>query len=123
MMIMLLCCSLTIPLIMIVAGWLLRKRPPAHISSFVGYRTARSMASPESWRFAQEDCGRRWQRAGWAMLLPSAAVQLLLGSRNDDAASMVSLILMTAQTLIMILVTLRTERALRCIFTPDGKRL
>ena len=44
---------------MIVAGWLLRRHPPASINSVVGYRTARSMASPESWRFAQKDCGRR----------------------------------------------------------------
>lgn len=123
MMMVLLCCSLLIPLIMIAVGWLLRKRPPAHISSFLGYRTARSMASPESWRFAQEDCGRRWQRAGWAMLLPSAAVQLLLGSRNDDAASLVSLILMTAQTLVLAIVTYHTEHALRRTFSPDGRRL
>lgn len=54
MMMVLLCFSLLIPLIMIAAGWLLRKRPPAHISGTVGYRTARSMASTESWRFAQE---------------------------------------------------------------------
>ncbi|MGN0971933.1 MAG: SdpI family protein [Aristaeellaceae bacterium] len=123
MLIFLYCCGLLIPLIMIFAGWLLRKRPPAHISGFVGYRTARSMASPESWRFAQEDCGRRWQRAGWAMLLPSLLILLPLCCLSEDAASIISLILMAAQTLIMILVTLRTERALKDAFSPDGKRL
>lgn len=59
MLIVLFCCSLLIPLIMIVAGWLLRRHPPASINIVVGYRSARSMASPESWRFAQKDCGRR----------------------------------------------------------------
>ena len=123
MMIMLLCCSLLIPLIMIVAGWLLHKRPPAHFSSFMGYRTARSMASPESWRFAQKDCGRRWQRAGWAMLLPSVLLLLPLYCLSEDAASIISLILMTAQPLVLAIVTYHTERALRRTFSPDGRRL
>lgn len=57
------------------------------------------------------------------MLLPSVAAQLLSGDCSEDAASLVSLILMAAQTLVMLLVTLRTERALRRTFTPDGRRL
>ncbi|MGN0747029.1 MAG: SdpI family protein [Aristaeellaceae bacterium] len=122
MMIFLLCCDLLIPLMMIVAGWLLRKHPPARISGLVGYRTARSMASMESWRFAQEDCGRRWWRTGWAMLPLSAAVQLPMAGLSMDAASILSLILMTVQTLVMAVVTLRTERALKRTFTPEGQR-
>lgn len=123
MLIVLFCCSLLIPLIMIVAGWLLRRHPPASINSVVGYRTARSMASPESWRFAQKDCGRRWQRAGWAMLLPSLLLLLPLYCLSEDAASIISLILMTAQTLVLAIVTYHTERALRRTFSPDGRRL
>lgn len=57
------------------------------------------------------------------MLLPSVAAQLLSGGCSEDAASLVSLILMAAQTLVLAIVTYHTERALRRTFSPDGRRL
>lgn len=57
------------------------------------------------------------------MLLPSAAAQLLSDGCSEDAASLVSLTLMAAQTLFLAIVTYHTERALRRTFSPDGRRL
>ncbi|VEJ35943.1 Predicted integral membrane protein [Aedoeadaptatus ivorii] len=51
---------LLVPIIMIVFGWLLYARGPKEINPTYGYRTKRSMKSPEAWQFAQKFFGKIW---------------------------------------------------------------
>lgn len=46
--IFLLVCSLLIPAVMIVAGFLMWKHPPKKINGFYGYRTTRSMKNQDT---------------------------------------------------------------------------
>lgn len=78
-----------------------------------GYRTARSMKSQELWDFAQRLCGKLWWRLGWGLLLLSAAVMLLLLSRETAAVGIGGAVLLGIQILTMLGSIVPVERALK----------
>lgn len=45
--------------------------------SFGGYRTKRSVASEEAWKFANRYCGNMWIKCGIAAILPSLVAAFL----------------------------------------------
>ncbi len=47
-----------IPVTAIIAGYMMKYRPPEKINKTVGYRTRRSRASQEAWDFANRYCGK-----------------------------------------------------------------
>lgn len=51
-------CNLLIPVVVIVTGRIMWKHYPKNINGLVGYRTTRSMKNMDTWRFANEYCGR-----------------------------------------------------------------
>lgn len=63
-----LCCDLIIPVLMIVIGRLMWKRPPQRINSLIGYRTSRSMKNMDTWLFAHHYSGKLWWRTGWVII-------------------------------------------------------
>ena len=72
------CCTLLIPIIMIIAGNSMRLGKFKTINSIVGYRTRRSMKNQQTWDYAHRECGRLWVRWGVLMLVPAAVIMLLL---------------------------------------------
>ena len=62
MWVFMLCMALLLPLSMMAFGKLFLVRPPKEINCVFGYRTRRSMSSPEAWAFAHGFCGRLWLR-------------------------------------------------------------
>lgn len=115
-------CNLLIPMSMIICGRLLSLHAPENINGLVGYRTSRSMKNKDTWKFAQEYCGRLWWKIGWAMLPLSILIQLPFYHSSKDAVSAVGGILCTVQTVVIIVSIFPVEKALKANFTEDGRR-
>ena len=95
-------CDLLVPVLMTVAGWMMRKHCPKEINPLLGYRTARSMKNMETWKFAHVYCGRLWWRMGMAMLLPSALLHIPFYS-SSDVIGIVSIVLVALQIVAMVI--------------------
>ena len=118
----LLMCDLIIPIVMLISGRMMLKHCPKRINNIVGYRTTRSMKNMDTWRFANEHCGRLWYKMGLFMLVFSVLVSVLLLRTNDNTYSMISLIFVMLQCIILIVSIIPTELALKKMFYEDGTR-
>lgn len=81
-----------------------------------------SMKNMDTWRFANEHCGRLWYKMGLFMLVFSVLVSVLLLRTNDNTYSMISLIFVMLQCIILIVSIIPTELALKKMFYEDGTR-
>lgn len=117
------CCDLLIPFLMIVFGRLLWKHPPAGINMVYGYRTKRSMKNADTWRFAQEYCGRLWWKIGWIMLGLSAIVHFPFCRASQKTLGRFSSALCFVQCIVLLVSGLPTERALEKNFNDRGERI
>ena len=115
-------CNLLIPVVVIVTGRIMWKHYPKNINGLVGYRTTRSMKNMDTWKFANEYCGRLWYKMGLFMLVFSILVSVLLLRTNDSTYSMISLIFVLLQCIILIASIIPTEIALKKMFYEDGTR-
>lgn len=115
-------CDLLVPIIMIVGGRIMWKHCPKHINGIYGYRTTRSMKNMDTWKFANEHCGRLWYKMGLFMLAFSVLISVLLLRTNDNTYSMISLIFVLLQCIILIVSIIPTELALKKMFYGDGTR-
>lgn len=107
---MLVCCTM-IPAMMIVIGRWFMQGGPKERNMLFGYRTKRSMQSPEMWVFAHHYCGKLWLRLG-LILLPILTMTFIDG-RSDDVIGTSGLVLVTIQILAMIVTIPATEHALK----------
>lgn len=114
-------CDLLIPMLMIIAGRMMWKHPPKKINAIIGYRTSRSMKSVETWKFAQEYCGKLWWKIGWIMLIPSVIIHFPFFGSSDNVIGIVGGILCTVQCIILIAAIFPTEIALKKRFDNQGK--
>ena len=117
-----LCCDVLIPVLMIIAGRMMWKHPPKTINGTVGYRTSRSMMNMDTWNFAHDYCGRLWWKIGWIMLVPSILIHIPLYGKSANAIGIACGLLITVQTIVLIVSIFPTERALKRTFTDSGKR-
>ena len=115
-------CNLLIPVVVIVTGRIMWKHYPKNINGLVGYRTTRSMKNMDTWKFANEHCGRLWYKMGLFMLAFSVLVSVLLLRTNDNTYSMISLIFVLLQCIILSVSIIPTELALKKMFYEDGTR-
>ena len=115
-------CNLLVPVVVFVTGRIMWKHYPENINGLVGYRTTRSMKNMDTWKFANEHCGRLWYKLGLFMLAFSILVSVLLLRTNDNTYSMISLIFMVVQCAVLIVSVIPTEIALKKMFNEDGTR-
>ncbi len=109
-------CDILIPLLMVAGGRMMRKRCPAKINAWYGYRTARSMKNMDTWKFAHEHFGKQWWKIGWIMLLPSALVLLPAYGATENIIAVVFLAVMAVQMVFLLYPIVKTERALKSKF-------
>ena len=107
---------------MIVAGWFMWKHYPKKINSFIGYRTKRSMKNVDTWKFAHENCGKRWWKIGWGLLLPTILVQIPVYGKSDDVIGWMGTAICVVEGIIMLASIIPTEKALKRTFTEEGIR-
>ena len=103
--------------------WIMRKQTPEKINRLVGYRSRRSMKNVETWKFANEYCGRLWWRIGWVMFLFSGLVQIPFMHSSEDTIGIMGGILCTVQTVLLIGSVIPTEIALKKTFFENERRL
>ena len=105
-----------VPIIAIVAGYLMKNRPPDKINNTIGYRTRRSKASQEAWDFANRYCGKNTLIFGIICLIVSVIAGYVLFFRgNTVTGGMVRmLIIMLIQIVLLVIVmALPTEMQLK----------
>ena len=116
-------CALLVPAVMALFGWIFLRRPPKSINSVYGYRTRRSMASPEAWAFAHRACGRVWLR--WGMRTAVLSVLLMLPALGWDVevSAWWMLGLTTLQCAVLFLSMIPVERELKRNFDLSGHKI
>ena len=113
-------CNLLIPLIMLIGGYFIYKKPPKEINSVIGYRTKMSKKNKETWGFAHNYCGKLWIKLGIALFIPSVIVQIPFIHSSDDVIGIVALIVEAVQVLVLIGSIVRVEKALKRTFDENG---
>ncbi len=116
-------CNMLYSVTMIVAGWFMWKHSPKKINSVVGYRSKRSMINMDTWKFAHENCGKRWWKIGWIMLVPTILIQIPFYGKSDDLIGWIGLGICIVECTILLFSIIPTERALKEAFTEDGIRV
>ena len=115
--------DLLIPLLMLVFGWVLLKKPPKQINGIYGYRTARSMKNMDTWNFAHAYCGKLWSKIGGLMFPISMILMLFLKDKDSDTIGLWGGILIAIQTLVLIIAIFPVAHALKKNFDKDGNRV
>jgi hypothetical protein len=105
--------ALLIPLTMLILGlrWWRGRIPPYGGST--GYRTRRSLASPEAWVFAHVFFGRLWTILGAAALPVSLAAMLPCRAGDSERIGWWGLGVCLVQGVVMLAPMVATENALR----------
>lgn len=115
-------CNLIIPVIMVVAGYMMYRHPPKNINAVVGYRTPMSCKNADTWAFAHDYCGKLWLKYGIILLVASAAAQLPFIRSSSDALGVMTLVLEGIQVAALVLSVIPTEKALKKNFDENGNR-
>ncbi len=115
--------DLLIPVMMIIAGWMMWKHTPKRINRWYGYRTERSMKNEDCWLFAHDYCGKSWWKLGWIILAPSVGPLIFVLGSSEGAIGAVSTIVLVIQCVIMTAAIISTELALKESFDKNGNRL
>ena len=113
-------CDMIIPIVMVIVGRWMWKHYPKNINGMSGYRTTRSMKNMDTWKFANDYCGKLWWKIGWVMIIPSALIHIPLYHSDENRIGIASVILVAIQCFIMIVSIFPTERALKKHFNDDG---
>ena len=112
---------LMLPAVMLIAGCMMYKHTPHRGSVPFGYRSKASMRSPETGKFANEYCGKLWLRLGLALLLAVIAAFILMWNDGDDAVAKTGVVIIVAETVLMVVSIGPVEAALKKRFDKDGK--
>ena len=105
--------DILVPIIMIIAGFWLYKFPPKDINTLFGYRTVRSMQSPETWLFAQKYSGKVWMISGFIVLTITALIHIPLYGVNDNVIGTLGAIIVLIQIIILLFTLYPVEIALK----------
>lgn len=105
--------ELIIPVIIVVAGIWMDKRPPKEINNVKGYRTRRSQSSQEAWDFAQHYSGRLLTYVGIALLVITAFLQIPILNGNVLKVSLFGCLVLIGQCIVLCLTIIPTEAALK----------
>lgn len=84
-----------------------------------GYRTKRSMQSPETWVFAHHFCGKLWLWIGAVLIPMTIAAMVFVYGKTEDTIGTTGMVLVTIQILAMIVTIPVTEHALKNQFRDD----
>jgi len=115
--------TLLIPAVMLFLGYRFKNGGPKKINHFFGYRTSRSMKNRDTWDFAHRRCGAYWSWLGWPFLSAALLYMPTLRRAGDEIISLAATILVLIQLLVMCLVVIPTERALKRTFDEKGNRI
>lgn len=114
--------DMLVPLTMIGFGWYFSKNAPKEINSVFGYRTTMSMKNRDTWKFANNYCGRLWLRLGIILVPVSVIPMLFVTGESDSSIGTVGTIICVVQLIIIIASIFPVEKALKRTFDEFGNR-
>ena len=114
-------CSLFTPLVIVFAGWVMRTNCIKR-NNFCGYRTKMAMKNDDTWKFANEICGKIWWKTGWILFFLTILIFLIIIKAGNNASTFVTTILMTIECLIIVFTIIFVEKSLKKTFDKDGNR-
>lgn len=106
----------SVGIIFVIAGLILFLFPPRSINSLYGYRTANSMKSQDRWGFAQKYSAKEMVKLGFLLAL-SGLIGFVF-EPNENVATLIGLGLMI---LVVVILIIRVEKALKKKFKTDYK--
>lgn len=80
------------------------------------------MKNMDTWKFANDYCGRLWWKIGFVMILPSVLMHIPFYRSDEETIGIVGIILVTIQVIILLVSIFPTENALKKSFSDDGTR-
>lgn len=113
--------ALLVPVIIMIAGGVMKSNAVGEINYLLGYRTKRSMSSSEAWHFANELCGKIWLIGGLVMI-PLTIIGMFISIRLAGLEAGVGIICML-QIAAMLLSLIPVESILKKNFDEDGNRI
>ena len=116
-------CNLLMPLLMIIAGYMMYKHPPKEINGVIGYRTTRSRKNIDTWKFAHDYCGRLWFKAGFVLLIPTIIAQVPFAKSSDNTIGWVTIVIEMIQLVVLIGSIFSVEKALKENFDDNGNKI
>ncbi|MCR4922521.1 MAG: SdpI family protein [Lachnospiraceae bacterium] len=102
-----------IPVLLGVIGLIFKKKPVKTINNKVGYRSKRSMASQESWDFAQKKMSDYCLIAALITLIPAAIACFYVKNKTLETAGIAVAVIMALQTVVIVLVIPFVEKKLK----------
>ncbi len=97
------------------------KHCPSEINSVIGYRTKRSKLSQETWKFAHENCGKRWFYWGTIMLAVTLILQIVLLFIDKSLIETFTLPITFVSIAVLLISIFPTEKALKEKFDEEGR--
>ncbi|MBE5781329.1 MAG: SdpI family protein [Clostridiales bacterium] len=113
---------LLIPLCLSLFGLKWKNNPPKVMGSAIGYRSRRSLYSPQSWEYAHRFMGRIWSVEGPLVTIVSLALYLYLNSAMPDKIMNIMTIIMLIQPALFFIPIIFVEQALEQKFPGSGKK-
>ena len=114
--------NLILPITMILLGRYYSRKAPKNINWVYGYRTRMSTKNKETWEFAHKYFGKLWYKFGIILLPASIVAMLFVLGKSEHIIGIVGKIICGVQVVLMVLVILPTEHALKKNFDKDGNR-
>lgn len=115
-------CNLLIPIIMIIAGYLIYKKPPKKINAWIGYRTKLAKKNKDTWNFAHNLCGRLWIKTGLILVILTIVAQIPFAQSADDIVATASSVIEGVQVIVLLGTIIFVENELRKTFDENGNR-
>lgn len=115
-------CTLLLPLVMIIYGFKFKKSAPKNINYIYGYRTQRSTASNEAWKFAHNYFGKLWFITGIILVSLTIIAMMLVIGLDKDTVSYTGMTITFIQLFLSVIPIIPTEIALRKTFDENGNR-
>lgn len=114
--------NLILPITMILLGRYYSRKAPKNINWVYGYRTPMSTKNKETWEFAHKYFGKLWYKFGIILLPVSIVAMLFVLGKSENIIGIVGEIICGVQVVLMVLVILPIEHALKKNFDTDGNR-
>lgn len=116
--------TLLIPGVMLAFGHRFKtKGAPRKINFFYGYRTARAMKNRQTWEFAHKKLGEYWWWLGWPALTVALAFMPHTALKGVEAITVTATGILGFQLLLLCVVLVPIERALKRNFDENGNPL
>lgn len=120
-MIFLIFCVLCIPIVQLTSGWCMRYRTPKKINSWIGYRTTNATKNADTWKLANQYCGKLWLMTGTVLLILSAIIGFSCLFLSKKIAAILILGMIGMQTLMLLLTIPFVEAKLKRENTSHDK--